>query len=88
MSSSGSVSTTVTSPVVSSTMLRHSRCSSRYWPTTARVSHGRETSRGPMAISYRRRVSAPYSSQISSGVTAFFRDLPILPSSRETFSPW
>ena len=87
VASSGSASVTVTSPVVSSTMLRHRRCSSRYWPTTARVSQGRETSSGPIAISYRRRVSAPYSAQISSGVTAFFRDLPILPSSRLTGSP-
>ncbi|CAM5302979.1 hypothetical protein STANM309S_04141 [Streptomyces tanashiensis] len=51
------------------------------------MSHGRDASSGPIAISYRRRVSAPYSAQISSGVTAFFRDLPILPSSRLTFSP-
>ncbi len=88
VSSPGSASATVTWPVASSTTLRHSRCNSRNCPTTARVSHGRDTSRGPIAISYRRRVSAPYSAQISSGVTAFFRDLPILPSSRETCSPW
>jgi hypothetical protein len=32
-------------------------------------------------------VSAPYSSYISSGVTAFFRLLPIFPYSRVTGSP-
>ncbi len=51
------------------------------------MSHGRETSSGPIDISYRRSVSAPYSSAISSGATAFFRDLPILPASRLTGSP-
>ena len=36
-------------------------------PTTSRVSHGRDASSGPVAISYRRSVSAPYASYISSG---------------------
>ena len=56
-------------------------------PTTSRVSHGREASSGPPAISYRRSVSAPYWSYMSSGETAFFRLLPILPHSRVTGSP-
>ena len=59
--------------------LRHSRCRNRCEPTTARVSHGRDTSSGPIDISYSRNVSAPYASQISSGVTMFFRLLPIFP---------
>jgi len=49
-SSSGS-SVTVTAPVSSSTTFRHSRWRKRCEPTTARVSHGRETSRGPIDIS-------------------------------------
>ena len=53
-------------------------------PTTSRVFHGRLVSSGPMAISYRRNVSAPYVSYISSGVTTFFRLLPIFPYSRLT----
>ena len=57
-------------------------------PTTARVSHGRDTSSGPIAISYTRNVSAPYCSIISSGVTTFFSDLPILPYSRNTSWPF
>ncbi len=51
VSSSAGVSTTVHSPVSSSTMLRHSRWRNRYWPTTSRVAHGREASSGPIAIS-------------------------------------
>ena len=52
-------STTRTSPVCSSTMLRHSRCRKRNMPTTSRVSHGRDASSGPVAIRCRRSVSAP-----------------------------
>ena len=81
--SSGS-SVTRTAPVSSSTTRRQTRCRKRCEPTTARVSHGRETSSGPIAISYTRNVSAPYCSHISSGVTTFFSDLPILPYSRVT----
>ncbi len=87
VASSGASSTTASSPLVSSSTLRHSRCSSRYWPTTARVSHGLDTSSGPIAISYSRSVSAPYAAKISSGEITFFSDLPILPSSRVTGSP-
>ena len=54
-----SASTTVTSPVASSTMLRHSRCSSRYWPTTARVSHGpRDVQRAHRHLVQAQRVGA------------------------------
>ena len=56
-------------------------------PTTSRVSHGRDASSGPPAISYSRSVSAPYCSYMSSGDTEFFRLLPILPHSRVTGSP-
>ena len=59
VSRSGSSSVTVTSPVSSSTTLRHSRCRNRCEPTTALVSHGLEASSGPMPISYSRSVSAP-----------------------------
>ena len=71
----------------SSTTLRHSRCRKRWEPTTARVSHGRESSSGPIDISYTRKVSAPYASYMSSGVTMFFSDLPIFPYSRVTGWP-
>src|SRR5262249_57226896 len=60
---------------------RHTRCRNRYAPTTSLVAHGRDASSGPIDISYTRSVSAPYSSQISSGDTEFFRLLPILPNS-------
>ena len=59
VSSSAADSTTIESPVASSTTLRHSRCKKRYMPTTSRVSHGRDASSGPVAIRCRRRVSAP-----------------------------
>ena len=45
-------------------------------------------SSGPMAISYMRKVSAPYRSHISSGVTTFSNLLPIFPYSRLTGAPW
>ena len=57
------------------------------WPTTARVSQGLLCSSGPRPISYSRKVSAPYAAYISSGLTMFFSDLPILPNSRVTGSP-
>ena len=50
------------------------------------VSHGRDWSSGPIDISYTRKVSAPYAAIISSGVTMFFRLLPIFPYSRLTGS--
>ena len=81
-------SETVRRPVSSSTTRRHRRCRKRCEPTTARVSQGRERSSGPIDISYTRRVSAPYSSYMSSGATAFFSDLPIFPYSWVTGSPW
>ncbi len=80
---------TRSAPVCSSTTARQTRCRNRYEPTTARVSHGRDTSSGPIDISYTRNVSAPYAAHMSSGVTTFFSDLPILPYSRLTsVSPW
>jgi hypothetical protein len=85
--SSAGASTTRSSPVCSSTMVRQTRCRNRCAPITARVSQGRETSSGPIDISYTRKVSAPYASHISSGVTTFFSDLPILPYSRRTGWP-
>ena len=57
--SSGVSSVTWAWPVVSSTTLRHRRCRKRMPPTTLRVFHGRDSSSGPMLISYRRKVSAP-----------------------------
>ena len=56
-------------------------------PTTARVSQGRDTSSGAIDISYSRKVSAPYSAYSSSGLTEFFRLLPIFPNSRTTGCP-
>ena len=50
-------------------------------------STGATASRGPIDISYSRNVSAPYASYMSSGVTTFFRLLPIFPNSRLTGSP-
>ena len=54
----------------------------------SRVVQGFEASSGPMNISYRRRVSTPYSAKISSGLTEFFSDLPIFPKLRVTGRPW
>ncbi|MDF2808773.1 MAG: hypothetical protein K0S43_3719 [Cellulosimicrobium sp.] len=51
VAASAGSSTTVTSPVSSETTLRHSRCRNRCDPTTARVSHGRDRSSGPIDIS-------------------------------------
>ncbi len=48
---SASSSVTVSSPVSSTTTLRQSRCRNRCDPTTARVSHGRDRSSGPIDIS-------------------------------------
>ena len=84
----GASSTTTSSPESSSITLRHKRCRNRCIPTTSRVFQGLLASRGPMAISYKRNVSAPNSSYISSGVTMFFRLLPIFPYSRKTVSPF
>ncbi len=83
-----SPSVTLSEPESSSTRLRQMRWRNRCMPMTSRVFHGREASSGPVDISYRRNVSAPYSSYISSGVTMFFRLLPILPYSRVTCSPF
>ena len=57
----------------SSTTTRQIRCSSRYGPTIAFASHGRDCSSGPLNISNSRKVSAPKSAMNSSGVTTFFR---------------
>ena len=61
-----------------STNRRQSRSKKRRAPGTSRGFHGLESDRGPMNISYRRKVSTPYSSQTTSGLTTFLRDLLIL----------
>ncbi|MNL68627.1 hypothetical protein D3C87_1933790 [compost metagenome] len=45
-------------------------------------------SRGPMNISYRRRVSAPYSLTTSSGLTTLPRDLDIFSLFSPRIMPW
>ena len=72
------------SPVSSSTMLRHRRCRNRYIPITSRVSHGREAS----SRTRRHLVQAQGVGAVGGvhlvGLTEFFRLLPILPYSRLT----
>ncbi|SKU07460.1 Uncharacterised protein [Mycobacteroides abscessus subsp. abscessus] len=46
-------------PVSSSTTTRHARCKKRCAPTTSFVAQGRDSSSGPIDISYTRSVSAP-----------------------------
>ena len=53
----------------------------------SRVFHGFDASSGPMYISYRRKVSAPYSAITSSGFTTFFSDFDILATICATFCP-
>ena len=55
-------SETRATPVVSSIALRQSRCRKRNTPTMSSGRQARSRSRGPIAISYMRRVSAPYAS--------------------------
>ena len=76
-----------TSPVRSSTASRHARCRKRNTPTISRVFHGFDASSGPMYISYKRNVSAPYSAITSSGLTTFRRLLDILATICVTGSP-
>src|SRR5690606_11136253 len=53
-------------------------------PVIPAVFQGFACSSGPKNISYKRKVSAPYSSQISSGFTTLYFDLDIFSTSRPT----
>ena len=53
-------------------------------PVIPAVFHGLACSSGPRNISYKRSVSAPYSLQISSGLTTLYFDLDIFSTSRPT----
>src|SRR5690606_2302961 len=53
-------------------------------PVIPAVFQGFACSKGPKNISYKRNVSAPYSSQISSGLTTLYFDLDIFSTSRPT----
>src|SRR5690606_18961906 len=53
-------------------------------PVIPAVFQGFACSNGPKNISYKRSVSAPYSSQISSGFTTLYFDLDIFSTSRLT----
>ena len=56
-------------------------------PSMSRVFQGLTASSGPMNISYRRSVSAPYSAIMSSGLTTFFRLLDIFAIDSASASP-
>jgi hypothetical protein len=56
---SASVSLVFSSPVLSSTTRRQTRCRNRATPSTPFVCHGFWASRGPMNSSYMRIASAP-----------------------------
>ena len=53
-------------------------------PVIPAVFQGLDCSKGPKNISYKRNVSAPYSSQISSGETTLYFDFDIFSTSRPT----
>src|SRR5699024_12204077 len=69
---------------LSSTCKRHTRSRKRREPSRPFSDQAIDASRGPMNISYRRKVSAPYWLTTSSGFTTFPLDLDIfsLPSPR------
>src|SRR5690606_28197210 len=56
-------------------------------PVIPAVFQGLDCSKGPRNISYNRRLSAPYSSQILSGLTTLYLDLDIFSTSRVTLKP-
>ncbi|OQC23895.1 MAG: hypothetical protein BWX70_02724 [Verrucomicrobia bacterium ADurb.Bin070] len=70
-----------------SATMRKERLRKRNTPSTPLVFQGLTASSGPMNISYRRMLSAPYSRMTSSGLTTFFNDLDILAGNSVSFSP-
>src|SRR5690606_36042597 len=63
---------------------RHNFFKKLYTPEIPAVFQGLDCSKGPKNISYKRRLSAPYSSQILSGLTTLYLDLDIFSTSRPT----
>src|SRR5690606_7663035 len=63
---------------------RHNFFKKLYTPEIPAVFQGLDCSKGPKNISYKRRLSAPYSSQILSGLTTLYLDLDIFSTSRVT----
>src|SRR5690554_7939571 len=68
---------------LSSAYKRHSFLRKPNTPVIPAVFQGFACSNGPKNISYKRNVSAPYSSQISSGFTTLNLDLDIFSRSEE-----
>src|SRR5690554_5805624 len=60
----------------------------RRQPRTPSVLHGTLFSKSPINISYMRKVSAPYSSTTSSGLTTLPRDLDIFSLFSPKIMPW
>src|SRR6476620_4471790 len=69
---------------LSSKYKRHSFFKKPYTPVIPAVFQGLACSKGPKNISYKRNVSAPYSLQISSGLTTLYFDFDIFSTSRPT----
>ena len=74
----------VTIIVCSSKYKRHSFFKNPKTPEIPAVFQGFACSNGPKNISYKRKVSAPYSLQISSGDTTLYLDFDIFSTSRPT----
>src|SRR5690606_1808991 len=74
----------VTIKPLSSAYKRHSFLRKPNTPVIPAVFQGFDCSNGPKNISYKRKVSAPYSSQISSGFTTLYFDFDIFSTSCPT----
>ncbi len=74
----------VTIKPLSSKYKRHNFFKNPKTPEIPAVFQGFACSNGPKNISYKRKVSAPYSLQISSGVTTLYLDFDIFSISRPT----
>src|SRR5690606_9690028 len=77
-------SSLVTINPLSSAYKRHSFLRKPNTPVIPAVFQGFACSNGPKNISYKRKVSAPYSLQISSGFTTLYLDFDIFSTSRPT----
>src|SRR5690606_30581506 len=77
-------SSLVTINPLSSAYKRHNFLRKPKTPVIPAVFQGFACSNGPKNISYKRNVSAPYSSQISSGFTTLYQRLDIFSTSRPT----
>ena len=69
---------------LSSKYKRHSFLRKPCTPVIPAVFQGLDCSNGPKNISYKRKLSAPYSSQIASGFTTLYLDLDIFSTSLPT----